>query len=253
MTTFHWPDGRRCALSISFDDAKPSQMTHGLPILNAHGVKATFFVLMPEVRRAEALWRSALARGHELGNHTRLHPCSGNFGFARANPLEDYTLERMEDELVAMNTEIAAFSGRIPASFAYCCGQKFVGRGEATRSYVPVVARHFQVGRGFRDEYANDPTFVDLAQVGGTDADGASFEQMRAWLDAAIAQGQWLVLVGHDVGDSGSQMVRTAELDRLLEYVATRPEVWTDTMGAVGAHVASMRAEASGRLAGSVG
>jgi hypothetical protein len=37
---------------------------------------------------------------HELGNHTVTHPCSRNFPFSRENVLEDYTLERLDGDLV---------------------------------------------------------------------------------------------------------------------------------------------------------
>ncbi len=42
--SFRWPDGRRAAISITFDDARSSQVERGLPILDAHGVKGTFYV-----------------------------------------------------------------------------------------------------------------------------------------------------------------------------------------------------------------
>ena len=40
---FAWPHGRACALSLTFDDARASQLAVGLPILRAHGVRASFF------------------------------------------------------------------------------------------------------------------------------------------------------------------------------------------------------------------
>ena len=43
--TFPWPEGKRFALSLSFDDARASCLDHGIPLLNTHGVKATFYVL----------------------------------------------------------------------------------------------------------------------------------------------------------------------------------------------------------------
>jgi hypothetical protein len=41
---------------------------------------------------------------------------------------------------------------------------QLVGRGAATISYVPLVAKRFRAGRGFRDGAANDPAFCDFAQ-----------------------------------------------------------------------------------------
>jgi hypothetical protein len=47
----------------------------------------------------------------------------------------------MKEELVRADEELEAFFGVRPASFAYPCGQRYVGRGEATRSYVVLVAK----------------------------------------------------------------------------------------------------------------
>ncbi|MGH9279687.1 MAG: polysaccharide deacetylase family protein, partial [Acidimicrobiales bacterium] len=68
-------------------------MEHAVPVLDAHGVRATFYVLPARVRRRVGDWRAVAAGGHEIGCHTSTHPCSGNFDFSRHNPLEDYTLD----------------------------------------------------------------------------------------------------------------------------------------------------------------
>src|SRR5277367_847446 len=97
---FRWPNGRRAAVSLSWDDARPSAVETGVPILDRHGVKATFYVLPRNMTRQLKKWRAAAANGHELGNHTLNHPCMGNF-ISWQTPetmLENYTLKRMERE-----------------------------------------------------------------------------------------------------------------------------------------------------------
>src|ERR1041384_2199449 len=182
---FQWPGGKRAAISLTFDDARLSQIDRGIPIMDAHGVKGTFYVTVHAVEQRLDLWRRAVANKHEIGNHTLTHPCSGNFAFTRNNALEDYTLPRMEAELTQANDSIQQMLAVRPTTFAYPCGQKFVGRGVQTQSYVPLVAKHFMAGRGFRDEAANHPSCCDLAQLYGVDGDSASFEQLRPWIDAA--------------------------------------------------------------------
>jgi hypothetical protein len=81
------------------------------------------------------------------------------------NALEDYTMSKMEHEMDEANAETQRLLGVKPTTFAYPCGQKFIGRGTGTQSYVRLAARKFRVGRGFRDEAANNPVFCDLAQV----------------------------------------------------------------------------------------
>src|SRR5438270_13927441 len=88
---FRWPDGIRAAVTLTFDDARPSQLQRRLPIRDRHGVRATFYVGPDAVETRLDSWRRALESGHEIGGHSLTHPCSGNFRFARQNALEDYT------------------------------------------------------------------------------------------------------------------------------------------------------------------
>src|ERR1043165_7252823 len=98
-TQFDWPKGKRAALSLTFDDARLSQIDRGIPILDQHGVKATFYVSMRAMHQRIEGWKHAVANGHEVGNHTASHRCTGNFGWARSAALEDFDLARMEEDL----------------------------------------------------------------------------------------------------------------------------------------------------------
>ncbi len=237
-----WPSGKRGAVSLTFDDARLSQVDRGLPVLDAHGVKATFYVSPGNLPRRLEGWRAAVGNGHEIGNHTTTHPCSGNFAFARHNALEDYTLERMETEILNANAECDRLLGVVPTTFAYPCGQAFVGRGEKLRSYVPLVARHFVVGRGAFSEIHNDPSFCDLACVTGLDGDDKSFDYLKGIVDRALADGGWVVLFGHEVGESGHQVTRADALDALCRYCLDPANgVWLDTVAAIGRYVSEKR------------
>jgi len=234
-----WPSGIRGALSLSFDDARWSQTAHGFPLLDPHGVKATFYVSLKPMEQKLEAWRQAAANGHEIGNHTLTHPCSGNFSFSRPNALEEYSLEQMErDEILGANAAIEKLLGVRPVTFAYPCGQTYVGRGEQVRSYVPVVAKHFLVGREFMGESANDPAFCDLAQAQAQSVDGLSFDQMKAWVDGTVQQGHWLIFAGHDIGAGGRQVTLAGELEELCRYAKDPANgIWVDTVAAIGKYV----------------
>ena len=118
-----------------------------------------------------------------------LHPCTGNFDWSRQKALENYTLMSMNAELDSANKVINKELGITPVSFAFPCGQKFVGRGEMTKSYIPVVAAKFESGRGWLDEGPNDPVFCDMSQLTGMELDGKSFEQVKALIESARAKG----------------------------------------------------------------
>lgn len=241
---FHWPEGKRAAISLTFDDARHSQITNGIPLLDEYGVKATFYVSLKGLEQDADAWKLAAANGHEIGNHTLTHPCSGNFGFIDdERALESYTLDKMRAELIESNDTIEELVGVTPVSFAYPCGQKYVGRGKTLKSYVPLIAEHFHSGRGWMDEWANDPAYCDMAQLMGMELDGKDFDQVRQIIDRTLAKGGWLVFAGHDIAEDGRQTTRMATLRALCEYAKDPANgIWLDSVEAITRHVRSQRA-----------
>lgn len=239
---FAWPKGARGAVSLTFDDARSSQIDPGLAVLDRLGAKATFYVVPVRVAEDLAGWKRLAASGYEIGNHSLRHPCTGNFSWSREAALEDYTLDRMRTELMACNRQLKEMLGVEPVTFAYPCGQTFVGRGRSTRSYVPVVAQLFLAGRGWLDETPNDPVFVDTAQVSGMSMDGLDFPEVKAMVESAREAGYWLVLAGHEIGHSGRQTTRVSMLERLVPYLRDpENEIWFETVGVVARYVRGLR------------
>ena len=237
---FRWPEGKRVAVSLSFDDARASQVDAGVPLLDKYRVKATFYVTPRNLEKRLDGWKKAAANGHEIGNHSTSHPCTANYPFSSKNALENYTVPMMERDLDGAGAEIERLLGVKPVTFAYPCGQKFMGRGVDVKSYVPLVATRFLAGRGFRDEGTNDPASCDLAQALGMESDGLTFDQMKSLVSAA--QGRWLVFAGHEIGRPGNQTTQAASLEQLLKYAADPASgVWIDTVQAVGQYIRARR------------
>lgn len=243
---FKWPEGLRGALSLTFDDARASQVVSGVPLFNRFGVRATFYASIRPLEHRLDAWKAAIDAGHEVGAHTLTHPCSANFGFAAPgrSALEDMTLAQIEHELCASNARIETLLGVRPVSFAFPCGHKFVGRGVALSSYVPLVARHYLTGRGWRDEYFNAPDRCDLAQLGGVESDGMVFDQLLPQIERAAHSGNWLVLAGHEIGGSEErrQNTRIDALESICDYCLDPSNgIWLDTVGTIGAYVKAHR------------
>lgn len=243
---FRWPEGKRAAISLTFDDARHSQITNGIPLLDEYGIKATFYVSLKRFEQDVDAWKAAAANGHEIGNHTLTHPCSGNFSFIdEERALEDYTIEKMRTELIESNAAIEELVGVTPVSFAYPCGQKYVGRGRNLRSYVPLISEHFLSGRGWMDEWANDPAYCDTAQLMAMELDGKNFEQIKQIIDRTLADGGWLVFAGHEIAEDGRQTTRIATLKALCEYARDPANgIWLDTVEAVTRYIQKQRAGA---------
>jgi len=247
---FTWPEGKQVALSLSFDDGRSSQLDVGIPILNKYRVKATFYINPSNISERVDDWKMALAEGHELANHTLTHPCSGNFVWSRDNALEDRSLEEIRQEIEGANQAIKRLFGIVPRTFAYPCGQKFVGRGLAAKSYIPLVAESFLAGRGWLGESANDPAFCDLAQILGVELDGLGFRDVEMKIEEAKQDGHWLVFCGHDIGGPARQTTVDTTLEALCRYSRDpRNGVWIDTVERVAEYIRNTRKQEQYRAA----
>lgn len=242
-TNFKWPDAKRAAISLSFDDARTSHPLVGKDLFRRLNAKVTYYVVPSGMQAYVEEWKEIVADGHEIGNHTVYHPCTGNFPWARNRALENYTLTSMKNELLSANQLIKEMLGVVPVSFAYTCGNTFVGRGRDTRSYVPLIADLFENGRGWLNEASNDPEFADLALLQGIEMDGKDFEtEIKPMVDAAINNGTWLLLAGHEIGPDGFQTTRIKMLEELVAYVESRKdEIWLAPVGTVAAHMIDQR------------
>jgi len=237
-TPFAWPTGKRCALSFSFDDSRPSQLDAGLPVFAKHGFKATFYVVPYRFEPRADEWRRAAASGHEIGNHTTTHPCSGDMEWSKHNALEDYTPERMCGELDNATKVIVEKLGVTPSTFAYPCGQRHIGRGATRQSYEPLVNARFFYARG--DEILRSPP-----QVLARGSDRTSLEEMRQHLAEAQRVEGWLILIGHEVGPESHPDPLTTLTDALdtfcRELAEKHPDVWVAPVSHIAAHIAAQR------------
>ncbi len=77
-----WPAG---ALSLSFDDGCSSQTAKGLPLLDALGLKATFYVQVKNVYQKPELWQKALFR--RARDRRERRPDNPDMGTGAALPL----------------------------------------------------------------------------------------------------------------------------------------------------------------------
>jgi beta-glucosidase len=241
---FPWPEGKKMGLSLTFDDARLSQVDKGIPLLDKYGVKATFYLSPDNMAQRLEDWKKAVGNGHEIGNHSLLHPCTGNFDFAKGKASEDYTLQRMNNELDSANNLLEKTFGVRSVSFAYPCGQTFVGRGMLTRSYIPVISAKFETGRGWLNEGPNDPAFCDMSQLTGMELDGKSFEQIRNLIESAKSNGQWLVLAGHEMNVEGFQTSLLSTIEEICQYASDPANgIWIDNVHNIASYIKEKRGE----------
>jgi peptidoglycan/xylan/chitin deacetylase (PgdA/CDA1 family) len=243
--TFSWPDDTRAAVSLSFDDARRTQPDVGIPILDRFGVRGTFYVTPRNMNDRLDAWGAAVAVGHEIGNHTLTHPCSGDYPWSRANALEDYTLGRIDREITGADAQIRALLDVTCRTFAYPCAQTFVGRGAGQRSYVPLIAERFLVGRHAFNDVPADPAFCDLAQVNSVELDRRRWDEARTLLEEAAETGAWLVFFTHEIAPEGRQATSPEVLQQVCAWCTDATNaIWIDTVASVGEYIVSARGAA---------
>ncbi len=242
-SNFQWPEGKTMGLSLSFDDARLSQIDNGMPLFDKYGVKATFYVSPANMENRLEGWRDAVSNGHDIGNHSIYHSCSGNYGWPQERALENYTLAKMNAELDSASKIIKDKLGINPVSFGYPCGQTFVGSGTKTKSYIPLVSAMFETGREWRSERPNYPIYCDMARLNGMEMDGKSFDEIKELIEFAKKQGAWLILVGHEINnDKGNLTTLLSTLDALCKYAMDPSNgIWIDNVHNIASYINNQR------------
>lgn len=102
------PSAMRREIALTFDDGPDPDVTpQVLDALDAHGVRATFFVIGTRARAQAALCREIARRGHAVQNHTEHH----HHTFAFLGP------RRFAREIGAAQTTLADITGVWPTFF----------------------------------------------------------------------------------------------------------------------------------------
>ena len=225
---FKWPGGARAAVSLSYDDALPSQLDNALPALNALGLKATFYLTLSNPAVAQRLpeWRRAAAQGHELGNHSLFHPCSrspaGREWVAPQHDLDTMSVAAMRDEVVLANVFLAAIDGRTERTYTTPCTDLLA----AGQPYLPAVKTAFvaiksRVSSGVTPDMAT----LDPDSVGTATPEGATGAQLIAIVQQAAAQGTLASITFHGIGGDYLSVSNEAH-EALLKHLAANPKLY---------------------------
>lgn len=226
QTAMKWPGGRQAAIVLSYDDALTSQLDVAIPQLDAAGLKGTFFLSARFPQEQVERWRKAAANGHELANHSVIHPCSkGSFDMPEQYNNERYSVQTMLAEIRIMNTLLHAIDGGAERTYATPCGQTVVGgedyiaalKASGIVKYVRGANGHVEQGT---DGFNAPGTFFPETATGA---------DLIAFVDAAKARGGLAVLGFHGVG--GDYLKVSAEAhQQLVRYLHDHQDVyWVTT------------------------
>lgn len=224
-----WPEGKKTAIVLTYDDGISSQLTNAIPQLDKAGFKGTFFIdgSMPESEILQ--WRKAAQEGHELANHTLYHPCSMNTLKLRprfAN--ENYNANAIIREIHMMNNMLFAIDGKSERTYAYPCCQTIVGG----KDYVDTLrltglVTAARVGGG-KVPITNLKT-LDLYRVPSwAPVDVYESSVLIDYVQKVLKTGGLGVFQFHGIG--GDYLITSGEAHQgLIDYLKEHPEIWVAT------------------------
>ena len=245
LSGFSWPEGKKAAVSLTYDDGIQSQLDNAVPALDKAGIKATFFIPCGNwlvTNRPEA-WTAMSKNGHELASHTMTHPCSKSYSFVKPGQgLEDFDEARITAELddsLKILTRLTGSAG--PFTFAYPCGNDFYGPDK--KSYVPLLKTRFSSARSGGNP-PGDPMAVDMYQVPSyVTSEKDTGASLIDFVERARASGGWAVFMIHGVGGDYITVSTQAQQELLDYLVKHKKDLWTSTYGQAADWVLKARAK----------
>ena len=235
---FAWPQGQRCAVSLTYDDALPVHHEMVAPLLAEKGLSATLNVYAHSgFTEDTSNWRRVASLGHELGNHTLFHPCRREpeerySWLAPHYDLCHYTAQRWLDEMRIANCLLGMIDGRSVRTFGNTCCNTTIGRGEHVVNLADLITRLFIAGRGACDGSIVLPASLCYGELGHCNGDGRTCVDIRQDIETAMDQGGWIILMFHGVGKgTHGGFIETGEHAKLVDYLAKESDqIWTSSM-----------------------
>jgi len=227
-----WPDNKKAAISLTFDDAINCQFTIALPMLNKYGFKSTFFIIASFVQPQLKGWQpviDAAASGHEIASHTVTHPHMHGLGadsiawqFAECNRLISKYLPSKKDFSLAYpygDGGNATDFERVVRQIA----EKYYTGARATRNNrLPYNSYDFA-------KTADDYDKVNSDIMG----DSTSNSNLPMHLYQTIQAGGWYVVLYHGI-ETGWLIVKKDVFAKHLEAIdARKADLWIAPFGDV--------------------
>jgi peptidoglycan/xylan/chitin deacetylase (PgdA/CDA1 family) len=176
----------KARVSLTFDDAWRSQYTNGLPALAKYGMSATFYLLTGVTADPEYMTKAQMAAvqaaGHEIASHTIDHP-----------HLTTLSAAEVDRQLKQSQADLRTWLGAgVAKNFCTPYGEYNATVLSTAKKYY---RSHRSTDEGFNTKDRTDVYNIKVQNILGTTTPA----QVGAWVDQAIRDKSWLVLVYHEV------------------------------------------------------
>lgn len=224
--------GKKCAVCLTYDDALITQLDNVVPLLDTLDLKATFYIpgYFPGFKEYMNEWKSVAEKGNELGNHTLFHPCNGKpKGREFVKPdydLNNYSVQRIVDEIKMDNILLSAIDGKNKRTFAYPCGDTKAGDS----SYVNKIKSEFSGARGVEGKLQKINE-IHLFDIGSYMIKELPGDSLISLVKQAMTGNDLLVFLFHGVGGGHNINVSLDAHNKLLHYLKqNEKDIWIAPM-----------------------
>ena len=212
VVTVPW-NGHKGAVSFTFDDGAPTQLTNVVPSLKKRGINATFFVVGNSFGVNLDGWLQAARAGNEISNHTMTHTNLTTVDTTVA----DSEITGMANTLRKLDTSIQA----VTLAYPNCATNDAIDR---IANREAIIARTC----GWYTRFAWNSTPSEWAATTSFIVwDDATSAEALTEIDMAASAGTWMVTLNHGVGgDWGA--VSVPQVDSMFDRALARG-LWVAT------------------------
>jgi peptidoglycan/xylan/chitin deacetylase (PgdA/CDA1 family) len=262
LTPRSWPNGARVAVCLSFDvDNELLQRANPLPVplsvgeygattsvprildvLDRHQVPATFFIPAMGVMLHPEMVPAIVSRGrHEIGVHGWIHEFWPGIGdAAKEQRLLTQSIEYLTKATGRRPTGVRApSSGFSPHTFDLIRKAGFLYDSSLLAADEPYEIISNGQPSGVIElpisEVGNDYVYYGETANGSLPSPDAVFEIYKAEFDLAYQERTMFILTQHP--HVGGRRSRIVQLNRLIEYIRSKPDVWFATLEQVALYV----------------
>ena len=211
-----WHAWKQGAITYSFDDVCPGQITSAIPSLNKYDFKASFNLVTNWVKNWGS-WKQAAQSGHEIASHTVSHAKLNAAGENELSQSKQIIEQNIGQECVTIVYPYCITGNKDSMSKYYISGRTCSGQLVANN-----IGDMFEIS----------------AYIIGNSSKYNSTQALNNLADMAAQQNKWAVYSIHGIDeDGGYSPISSSDLDQHFAYVKQQDKVWVATFKDVSKYI----------------
>lgn len=218
-----WHQFKKAAISYTFDDNTPKQLTVAMPLFDRIGYNATLYPVINWDLNWEG-YRAAVANGHEIGSHTVTHMNLGNPSIADEVKEDEVTRSKSVIDEEIKDAEC------VTIAYPFCN----IGVEE-------VLPKHYIAGRVCTGvvETSTPADFYRISSICCGTQGLNTVSELNHTVSSALKNQGWCVLMFHAIDDdNGYSPISSEVLGDHLSFVKSNDnDYWVETFSNVAKYI----------------